>query len=142
MPPVARGSRNDPNRVTEKEYLGQVTDLLTVLGWRHQHLYPLQTAKQGWRTGCTSPGFPDLLCVRQTYLVAAELKGYSARGDAGRLDPAQARWLEAFAAIPTGRAWLLRPTDPPFATLVEWLRNPREAPKVYGWQGASDSLLR
>jgi hypothetical protein len=126
------GGRSDPRRIGEKAFQGQVIDLLTVMGWSYNHCYALRT-EHGWRTGYTAVGFPDLCCFRGEYIVGIEVKGFSSRGDAGRLTPQQVGWLQRFAEIPTGRAWLLTPLDPDFDRLVDWVRHPADAPRRYGY---------
>lgn len=52
----------------------------------------------------SEPGFPDLVLVKGTRLIFAELKA-----DTGRVSPAQQRWLDALGA--TSRAVVWRPRD-------------------------------
>lgn len=44
----------------------------------------------------------------------------------------QIEWLERFAQIPTGRAWILRPTAD-WASIVKWMARPAESPRRFGW---------
>lgn len=71
-----------------------VIDLAHALGWRVAHFRPARTA-HGWRTpvAADGAGFPDLVLVRRTRIVAAELKS-----DRGRLSDVQRDWLEALYA--------------------------------------------
>lgn len=111
---------------TEREYQEQLTDLLTVLQWRWFHIYPLQTA-HGWRTPTTAKGIPDVIAVRGAYTVAIEVKS-----DRGAVGAEQLVWLRDWSYLAGGRAWLLRPRDD-FQTIVGWLRNPADAPRVHGF---------
>ena len=55
-----------PLRLTEREWMRQVTDLAELYGWDWAHFRVAQTAK-GWRTpvsGTIGEGFPDLLLTR------------------------------------------------------------------------------
>jgi hypothetical protein len=127
--------RSDPNRVSEKEFARIFHDLLNTFGWAHNHVFPLQTSN-GWRTGYTAVGWPDDVALRGEYILAVELKGFAARGDRGRLGPRQIEWLDRFARLPTGRAWVLDPIDPPFDALVGWVRYPGSAPRTFGYPSA------
>jgi hypothetical protein len=132
---TVRGSRSDPHRVSEKEWSATVKDLLETFGWAINHVYPLKTESGGWRTSTTAKGWPDWMALRGEYILALELKGYTARGDATRFKPGQRDWLLRFAAIPTGRAWVLRPTDS-LAEIMSWVRYPQDAPRIFGWDGS------
>lgn len=134
-----RGSRSDPKRVSEKDFSRVLMETLATFRYKAMHVYPLQTVN-GWRTPTTSPGYIDITAIRLEFILAIEAKGYNARGDKGTpVTSQQIGWLEAFASIPTGRAWVLRPTDD-FDVFVSWLRFPAEAPRRFGYaipQGAS-----
>ncbi len=77
-------------------------------GWRSAHFRPARTAR-GWRTAVQGDGrgFPDLLLVRGSVLLAAELKA-----GRGRPTPEQAAWLAALEAVGV-RTFVWRPTDWP-----------------------------
>lgn len=69
-------------KLTERDFMEQVTQLAEIRGWSWAHFRPAQTAK-GWRTPVSGPlgkGWPDLVLVRTTEhgsqgrLVFAELK--------------------------------------------------------------------
>jgi hypothetical protein len=125
--------RDDPARVSEKDYTRQVTEMLELFKWSTCHVFPLMDSHGVHRTPTTARGWPDVLALRGPYVIAAELKGYSSRGDRGRLRPEQLAWLRRWAQVPTARAWVLDPVDPAFETLVSWARDPLTAPRIYGW---------
>lgn len=103
--------------MNETDFLTQVTDLATLLGWNWAHFRPAKTA-HGWRTpvsGTLGAGWPDLVLVRERdgRLVFAELKT-----DKGRVDDRQ-EWVLGLirSAAPT---YLWRPKD--WDQIVEVLR--------------------
>jgi len=84
--------------MSEAQLLDAVRALATTLGWRIYHTHDSRRSPAG---------FPDLVLVRDTRLVVAELK--STRG---RYGPGQVEWLDAFNAV-AGRveAVTWRPAD-------------------------------
>jgi hypothetical protein len=63
-------------KLTEREFMDQVTQLAEIRGWSWAHFRPAMTTK-GWRTPVSGPlgkGWPDLVLVRGTQLYFAELK--------------------------------------------------------------------
>jgi hypothetical protein len=80
--------------MTENDLLRGVLDLARILGWRTIHIRPARTA-HGWRTAVQGDGigWPDVVAVRGSRIVAAELKASK-----GRTTPEQDAWLEALAA--------------------------------------------
>lgn len=111
---------------TEREWQRTITDLLSALGFKWSHTYPLRTAV-GWRTGTTWRGFPDVVAVRGPFLICIE-----AKTDTGRADPEQIDCLTRFSCIAGARAWVLRPRDD-LQQIAGWLRDPKTAPRVYGF---------
>lgn len=96
--------------ITETQWQAQVEAIASSCGWKHWHApdnRPVM-AKSGRRyVQNVKAGFPDLVLVRGTRLVFAELKR---QGPAGRLKPEQVAWLTALAA--TGaEVWTWRPGD-------------------------------
>jgi hypothetical protein len=115
----------------ESEFQKLLVETLTVFHWDTMHVYPLRT-KHGWRTPTTAKGWPDLVGLRQTFILAIEVKGFDSRGKPTPFQEGQIEWLARFAAIPTGRAWVLRPTDD-LSQIARWLATPATAPGTYGW---------
>lgn len=79
--------------VKEADWQRQVIDLARLLKWRVAHFRPAMT-KHGWVTpvAADGKGFPDLILVRRSRIIAAELK--SAKGE---LAADQIDWLSAFS---------------------------------------------
>lgn len=113
-------------RLTEKDWQCTITDALAATGWKFSHTYPLRT-QHGWRTGTTWKGWPDLVALRGTFLLAIECKL-----DAGRADREQLDCLTRFSVVAGARAWLLRPRDD-IAQVVAWMRDPVHAPRTFGF---------
>ncbi len=135
---VARGrhsglGRSDPDRVSERDFYVQFNDLLQAFGWATMHVFPLMDSRGVYRTPTTAKGWLDVTALKGPYVIAAELKGYSSRGDKGRLTGEQLDWLRRWAQVPTARAWVIDPVDPGFEALASWARDPLRAPRAYGW---------
>lgn len=81
--------------------------LAAIFGWDHVHFRPAMT-RHGWRTagsGTMAKGFPDLILVRGSRMIIAELKA-----EGGKPTPDQIRVLEAFML--TGvEVYIWRPSD-------------------------------
>lgn len=90
--------------VSEADFQGTVVEYARLLGWTVFH--PFDSRR-------STPGFPDLTCVRDGRLVFLELKGES-----GRLSAPQVEWLTALAEVEGVDAVMARPSDWP---LVERL---------------------
>jgi hypothetical protein len=112
----------------ESEFQTTLTETLELLGYQTCHVYPLMT-KHGWRSGTTAKGWPDVIAVRPPRMLAIEVKG------SGRYNfpDEQRAWLSLFSLIPSCRAWLVNPRDPAWDTLYGWMRRPKLAPAVYGF---------
>jgi hypothetical protein len=123
------------NPTPEREFQKTLVGVLELFGYQVNHTYPLRT-EHGWRTGTTAIGWPDLTAVRPPRLLVIEVKG-----EHTPLEEAQRAWLSLFAGIPCARAWVLRPTDPPWPDVQAWIRRPKEAPRVYGFDLTPDPLL-
>ena len=82
----------------EAEHQKQVIELARLLGWRVAHFRPAQTSR-GWRTAVAADGagFPDLVLVRDGFVIFAELKT-----DKGRLSMAQVTWIDSLGGDPLG----------------------------------------
>ena len=126
--------------LSEHDFQKILMETLAIFHWDAMHVFPLRT-KHGWRTPTTSKGFPDILALRQSFVLAIEVKGFSADGRPTPFQEGQIEWLERFAAIPTGRAWVLRPTDD-FDQIARWLATPSTAPQIFGWSPSDLSKPR
>lgn len=85
-------------KLSERDFMEQVTQLAEIRGWSWAHFRPAETAK-GWRTPVSGPlgkGWPDLVLVRphDRRLIFAELKS-----DYGAVSPEQAGVISTLAAI-------------------------------------------
>jgi VRR-NUC domain len=92
--------------VTEAEFTAQVIAFARLHGWRVAHFRAARTA-QGWRTAVQGDGagFPDLVLVKGTRMIVAELKA-----GRGKTTPEQDAWLTAFAAAGVS-TFVWRPGD-------------------------------
>lgn len=113
-------------KVSEREWQRTLCDALDATGYRWSHTYPLRT-QHGWRTGTTWRGWPDLVALRGSWLLAIE-----AKTDTGRADPEQIDCLTRFSIVAGARAWVLRPRDD-LTEIVAWMRDPRNAPRTFGF---------
>lgn len=98
----------------EADFQRQVTDLAELLGWSWAHFRPAETAR-GWRTPVSGPlgkGFPDLVLVKGSRLIFAELKR-----DKGKVSLEQARVLGALADAAETHVWTPPDLDAIAATL-------------------------
>lgn len=84
--------------MTEADLQRAVIDTAHALKWMVAHFRPAQTAR-GWRTPVEAEGagFPDLVLVRATRLIFAELKG-----ERGRVSELQRGWLTALLQVCLG----------------------------------------
>lgn len=100
--------RKADGSLTEAGFQLQVVALAKRGGWR---IYHAPDNRPGRRTGKPqavvgdTAGFPDLILIRDSELLAVELKT-----DTGRLRPGQQDWLSAFAQV-GANAYLWRPKD-------------------------------
>jgi len=84
------------NRISEKDFEGQIRDLAKLFGWLYYHT---------WRSIHSPAGFPDVVMVRPPRLIFAELKS-----EKGQVSDKQKEWLEALKE--TGvEVFLWRPSD-------------------------------
>lgn len=81
---------------SERGFLAAVREAAAWAGWLIYHTHDSRRSPAG---------FPDLVLVRGTRVVFAELKT-----EQGRVTPAQRRWLDALAAT-SAEAYLWRPSD-------------------------------
>jgi hypothetical protein len=83
--------------ITEKDWMGQVLELASILGWECYHPWLSIHSPRGW---------PDLALCRPPRLILAELKS-----EKGKTTPAQDRWLDLLRACPGVETYLWRPSD-------------------------------
>ncbi len=69
--------------ITEKDFRQAILDLCRYTGWKYYF---------SWTSIHSPAGFPDLLLVRGSELIAAELKS-----ERGRVTPAQQGWIDALS---------------------------------------------
>ena len=100
--------------MTEAAFQGQVVELAQLHRWHVYHTFDSRRSHAG---------FPDLILLKGPRQLAVELKS-----PAGRLTPAQERWLDAFRAVRTTEAAVWRPAD--------WSR--LEAALLHGAPAAGD----
>ena len=81
--------------MTEREWQNQVTQLMTIWGWRWYHTHDSRRSKRG---------FPDLAAVRER-LIIVEVKT-----DRGRLTIDQAEWIRDLEAAHV-EVYVWRPRD-------------------------------
>lgn len=86
-------------RLDERRFQKQVTDLATLLGWRHWHDAATNAPRRCSSCGAVrrgprnASGLPDLILIRRPRLIWAELKT-----DDGDVTPDQWSWLQDLAA--------------------------------------------
>jgi len=96
------------SRVLEGEFMQQVIDLAVTLGWLVYHTHDSRHSPAG---------FPDLILIRGTRLVAIECKR-----DGEQPTEAQWTWLRALGKVQTVAAYVARPTDNDWADVEALLR--------------------
>jgi hypothetical protein len=116
-----------PLPAREKDWQRTLVEGFEFFKYTVNHVRPGRTGKGEWVTPTTSKGFPDLLCLRGEWLIACEVKGLKTL-----VETEQIEWLERFAQLPTGRAWILRPTAN-WGDIVRWMARPADAPRRFGW---------
>jgi hypothetical protein len=82
---------------TEKQFARQVVHLARIRGWRCYF---------SWTSIHSPAGFPDLVLVRLSRIIMAELKS-----DKGKATPEQLAWLTDLDATGKVEAYLWRPVD-------------------------------
>ena len=113
----------------ERPWQRTLVEALETFGYAVQHIYPLRTKNQGWRTSTTAKGWPDLVAIRGQWLIAIEVKG-----ETTRIEDEQRAWLMRFAGLGSQhvRTWVLRPTDD-WGQIAAWIASPGLAPRIFGW---------
>lgn len=82
--------------MTEKDLQKSITQAAKTFGWRVYHTYNSRRSE---------PGFPDLVMVRGSRVIFAELKTAK-----GRISDAQTEWLTALSRTHS-EVYLWRPAD-------------------------------
>lgn len=87
--------------MTEDELLEAVVEMAERLGWRVSHipdkLYKLAAEEQRWDAMRGAKSFPDLVMVRNGWLIFAELKTEDGELEAGQVEWKRAlQYVEAF----------------------------------------------
>lgn len=118
-----------PPEMTERKWQTTLQKGLTRTAWRWQHIFRMRTADGAWRTSTTAVGWPDLMAFREGWVLAIECK----RSRKDYPTPDQLAWLAEIAQIPTGRAWVLRPTDS-WQDVANWIADPAKSPRIYGFE--------
>src|SRR4051812_42146788 len=95
-----------PTRQSESSFQDQVVVLAKLFRWRDYHTFDSRRS---------NPGFPDLVLVRDTRLVFAELKS-----ERGKVRACQQDWLAELAFVPCVETYLWRPSD--WDSIVNTLR--------------------
>lgn len=93
--------------MTERDLMQAATDLARTFGWIVYHTFDSRRSE---------PGFPDLIAVRGSHLLAIECKSAT-----GRVTDAQRTWLVAFDGIRDSTAVVLRP-GPTLDAVADLLR--------------------
>lgn len=106
-------------KITEAEFMDQVANYAKLRGWKVAHFRPARTAK-GYRTPCQydAAGFPDLVMVRDGFLIFAELKRNS-----HDLEDKQRSWIKAMNEVmeacgSTVEVYVWTPEDWPIIEVV------------------------
>lgn len=89
-----------PPRETEAQFQAAVIELAQRCGWMCYHVPDSRRV--------TSPGFPDLVLVRDGHLIFAELKS-----ERGKLHQDQLAWLLALTVCREPDVYLWKPSDWP-----------------------------
>ena len=100
---IAKRAKKGP---TEAEFTRQVLQLANLRGWRTAHFRAAQTKTGKWITAVQGDGkgFPDLLMIRCSDLLAIELK---VGKNTTTLE--QDAWLDAFKELPNTHAAVWTP---------------------------------
>lgn len=102
--------------LTEAQFQSQVTDLASRLGWHWLHIERMGNDQGRWRTPTSGPlgkGFPDLLMVRKSTILFAELKAQ------GKYPTEIQRTTLQVLGLATPHCYVWRPSD--FTQIVEVL---------------------
>ncbi len=95
--PVRKTHRYKSRPQSERAFQAQVIALAKLTGWRIYHTYDSRRSE---------PGFPDLILIRGSVLLAIELKS-----ETGKPTAEQLAWLGSFAGVQRVESSLWRPSD-------------------------------
>lgn len=98
---------------SEKEFQAQVLELAAWTGWLVYHTFDSRRSHAG---------FPDLVLVRGTRIIFAELKS-----ERGRVSSEQQTWLDALGTV---AADLVGPALPPTAPVLVRVWRPTDWPEI------------
>jgi len=94
--------------LTEAAFMRQVTELAELFGWEWFHVRAGRTL-DSWRTpgsGTMAKGWPDLVLVRGSRIIFAELKR-----DGGKVTPDQNRILDVLGKAAEAYTWMPKDWD-------------------------------
>ena len=118
---------------SEADWQRTICEALTLYGWHWNHVRR-SVARRGtdgkpdqWMTTTSAKGWPDLMALRDSWLLVIEVKGEKTPFGREQID-----WLRRFSQLPSSRVWVLRPHDP-WEGICFWLQYPDKAPARYGW---------
>jgi hypothetical protein len=94
--------------MTENDLLLQIIDLGHLYGWKIAHFRPAMKKDGTWVTPVSADGkgFPDLVMVKQSRLIFAELKS-----DTGKLSPEQQVWIDALTCSMRCEVYIWKPEN-------------------------------
>jgi hypothetical protein len=122
-----------PKPQAELAFQHTVDEALRLRGCVTMHCYPLMT-RHGWRTGTTLAGWPDLYA----FYPAGWALFIEVKRPPNKLEAEQRAVLSLAARQPQARVWVVTPDDPPWETLLDWIKDPEAAPPVYGFEPVDD----
>ena len=94
---AATALKREMGSMSEKRLQGTVIEYAKALGWAYYHPFDSRRSVKGW---------PDLILVRGTRIVAAELKRQG-----GRTTPEQVAWLDMLDATGKVETYVWRPSN-------------------------------
>lgn len=91
---------------SEAAFQQQIINLATLYDWASYHAPDNRPSGRTGRVQRVTPGWPDLILVRDGELIAAELKT-----EKGRIRPEQAKWLSLLQEVEGIEVYIWRPSD-------------------------------
>jgi hypothetical protein len=92
--------------IPEAEVQRTAQEILTMFGWMWYHAPDNKPSATTGRVQRITPGFPDLIAIRGTRIVVAELKR-----ETGHTTDDQDGWLAAFQLTNKVEVWVVRPSN-------------------------------